>query len=227
MSNRHERGQTITKIQDPTGRIKSAPGGATNTLRGLTRSSGTSREGLGMKPTRSDRRHMNADPHPELAEAVTISRFWRLVDEDEPSKCWHWQGDTNRDGYGVFFFRGRRYGAHELALSFTTGELRLSGLDTCHACDNPPCCNPAHLRFDTRRSNVADMVERGRAAAPHRKLTDEEIVTIRERRAMGARQKDLAEHFGVTDGQISMIVRGLRWSHVGGPIQTERQYNRG
>lgn len=33
-------------------RIKDAPAGATNTPRGLTHSSGTSREGLGVKPTR-------------------------------------------------------------------------------------------------------------------------------------------------------------------------------
>ena len=48
-----------------------------------------------------------------------------------------------------------------------------------------------------------------------------------ERRANGARQKDLAEDFGVTDGQISMIVRGIRWADAGGPIQTERKCCRG
>lgn len=40
-------------------------------------------------------------------------------------------------------------------------------------------------------------------------------------------RQDLAEQFGVTDGQISQIVRGLRWKSVGGPIQTERKYQRG
>ena len=86
--------------------------------------------------------------------------------------------------------------------------------------------NPAHLRFDTRRANVADMITRGRAPRPGR-LTDADIITIRERRAAGARQADLARDFGVTDGQISMIVRGKRWPNVGGPIETERRYNRG
>ena len=175
----------------------------------------------------NNRRRVNSDPHPDFADAVSVSRFWRLVDRRGPSECWPWLGDADRDGYGVFVFRGRKYGAHELVLSFTTGEKRLARLDTCHACDNPRCCNPEHLRFDTRRANVADMVRRGRAAAPARKFTDEQIVTIRERRALGARQKDLADQFGVTDGQISMIVRGLRWANVGGPIQTERKYERG
>lgn len=116
--------------------------------------------------------------------------------------------------------------AHEMALSFTRGEKRIDTLDTCHSCDHPLCCNPNHLRFDTRASNVQEMHDRGRAARGG-KLTDEQIVLIRERRAAGARQKDLAEQFGVTDGLISMIVRGLRWPNVEGPIQTERKYNRG
>lgn len=169
---------------------------------------------------RSDRRCMSPDPHPELAEAVTVSRFWRLVDMGGPDECWKWLGDVNRDNYGVFTYHGRRHGAHELALSFTTGEMRLANLDTCHSCDNPPCVNPSHLRFDTRASNVADMVKRGRANNAPAKLTEAEVVLMRERRAAGARQADLAAQFGVGDGLVSMIVRGLRWAEAGGPIQT-------
>ena len=172
------------------------------------------------------RRRVNLDPHPELAEAVTISRFWRSITIGSDGDCWLWTGDTDDDGYGVFFYAGRMRRAHELALSFTTGEQRLPSLDTCHSCDNPPCCNPSHLRFDTRKSNVDDMASRGRGVTPNRKLTDEQIITIRERRASGARQSDLAEQYGVSDGQISMIVRGIRWPHIGGPIETERKYRK-
>lgn len=50
---------------------------------------------------------------------------------------------------------------------------------------------------------------------------------MRERRAAGARRKDLAEQYGIADGQVSMIVRGHRWPTAGGPIQTERKYQRG
>ena len=173
----------------------------------------------------TDRRCRAQDPHPELRDAVTVSRFWRLVDVRGETECWPWKGDRRDDGYGVFFFGGRIVGAHELALSFTTGEKRHASLDTCHTCDNPPCCNPAHLRFDTRAANVADMVERGRASTSRRKLSDHQIVMLRERRALGARQKDLAEQFGITDGQVSMIVRGVRWPHVGGPIQEKRNHS--
>ena len=167
----------------------------------------------------------NPHPHPDYADAVAITRFWSLVKKTEPGNCWLWQGDTNHNGYGVFVYQGRKHPAHELALSFTTGEKRLDALDTCHVCDNPPCCNPTHLRFDTRLSNVREMYERGRAARPGR-LTDEQVVLMRERRAAGALQKDLARDFGITDGQVSLIIRGLRWKDVGGPIETKRQYRR-
>ena len=165
---------------------------------------------------------MVTHPHPDLTPAVRVTRFWALVDRRGPAECWPWRGDTSH-GYGVFYDGERIRPAHELALTYATGEKRLPELDTCHACDNPPCCNPAHLRFDTRRSNVADMVDRGRAATPGRKLTDEQIITNRERRASGAPQKTLSEQFGVSDGLISMIVRGIRWPNVGGPIQSNRK----
>lgn len=172
------------------------------------------------------RRNPNRHAHPELRDAVDVSRFWSLVDRRGDDDCWPWGGDTDGKGYGVFVFHGRKAGAHEYALSFTTGEQRLPKLDTCHSCDNPSCVNPRHLRFDTRQANVDDMVGRGRMARPG-KLTDQQIILIRERRAAGARQQDLADQFGVSDGAISMIVRGIRWAAVGGPIETERKYTHG
>lgn len=170
-----------------------------------------------------DRRQINQHPHPDFSDAVAVTRFWRLVAILSPAECWLWRGDRDGQNYGVFYFRGRVRRAHELALSFTTGEARARELDTCHTCDVPPCCNPSHLRFDTRLSNVREMRERGRARSAS-KLTAEDVVLMRERRALGARQKDLASQFGITDGQVSMIVRGLRWKEAGGPIQTERKY---
>lgn len=177
-----------------------------------------------MSRTLARTRKISADPHPELAEAVMVSRFWRLVNITSEGECWPWTGYLDNDGYGLFVFHGRRRPAHELAYSFTYGEKRLPTLDTCHSCDNPPCCNPNHLRFGTRQSNVDEMRERDRAATPNRKLTDAQVIEMRERRASGARQKDLAEHYGITDGAVSMIVRGLQWANVGGPIQSNERH---
>lgn len=174
---------------------------------------------------RGRRRKVAADAHPDLQEAVTISRFWMNV--DKTGDCWIWTGSVDKSGYGEFFYHGRNRRAHELALSFTTGEIRHPDLDTCHKCDVPTCCNPDHLRFDTRLSNVRDMHDRDRAPIGSRssstKLTESQVLTIRERRALGARQKDLARDFGISDAAIVAIVHGRNWKHVGGPITHQKQ----
>lgn len=223
---------TLLGIERTFDRMKAAPKERANAPRGLTRSLDLSKEGLAMNATRRDfplRRSVNQDPAPELVEAVALSRFWRSIDIRSEAECWPWKGDLGTGGYGVFFYAGRRRGAHELALSFTTGEKRHPDLETCHSCDNPVCCNPAHLRFDTRQSNVDDMRDRDRNIYGSRsrftKLTESQVLLIRERRALGARQTDLARDFNISVAAVSAIVRGQNWQHVGGPI-TNRQIAR-
>lgn len=147
-----------------------------------------------------------------------VERFWMNVQKGEPDACWEWTGNRHRQGYGQLSVQGRNRGAH--IVSFYVAHGYWPELDVLHSCDNPPCCNPGHLRFDTRQSNVTDMVNRGRNPSQGRKLTAELVQLIRERRANGARQIDLADQFGVSSGEISMIVRGRRWKAAGGPIQT-------
>lgn len=157
--------------------------------------------------------------------ATLVTRFWSQVDRGQPGECWPWTG-YEEDGYGRFFYEGRMVGSHELAVTFTTGERRLAGMDTCHSCNNPPCCNPAHLRFGTRQSNVDDMVRAGRQSRPNQRLTDEDIRLIRHRRAAGAPQDHLAEQFGCSNSWISQIVNGSVRVEAGGPIVTARRYHR-
>lgn len=168
---------------------------------------------------------VHAEDNPVVA-AIKVSSFWMQVERRGPDECWPWKGYTEK-GYGKFLWRGRMVGAHELALTFTTGEVRLPNLETCHACDNPICVNPNHLRFDTRQSNVDDMMRRGRHN-PNKKLSDEQVVVIRERRAAGATGADLAQQFGVSQALINEIVRGHRRVTVGGPIlQQHGNYKHG
>ena len=149
----------------------------------------------------------NPNPAAMIASVTRVTEFWMTVDRREADECWIWTGGVDRNGYGVFHFEGRNRPAHELALTFSTGEIRHKSLDTCHECANPPCCNPGHLRFDTRSSNVQDMLRHGNHN-PRRKLSDEEMRLILERRSLGARQQDLADQFGVCASTISKIVNG-------------------
>lgn len=156
--------------------------------------------------------------------ARKVTEFWSKVDASiaDPTACWPWRGYVNKDGYGEFHFAGDMHGAHELALAFATGATKPEGFDTCHSCDNPMCCNPAHLRFDTRQSNVNDAVARSRHAYGARhgrsKLTEDDVLTIRVLFANGASGTDLAARYKVQPSAITQVVRGTRWRHVGGPI---------
>ncbi len=142
--------------------------------------------------------------------AVRVTLFWASVQHGKPDECWPWLGYLEKDGYGQFFWEGRMRPAHELALTFTTGETRAQGLDTCHSCNNPLCCNPGHLRFDTRASNVADARAAGTIFGRTGKLSETDLATIRTRLAHGARQQDLADQYGVSNSLISMIKTGRR-----------------
>jgi hypothetical protein len=102
-----------------------------------------------------------------------------------------------------------------------TGEQRDDSLQTCHACHNPICCNPAHLRFDTPLGNVRDMIKAERQARGerngHHVLTESDVRTILQRAAAGATGVSLAAEYGVTVGAITNILRGRNWKHVPGP----------
>src|SRR5690606_6242146 len=157
-------------------------------------------------------------PPPErggcMSTAQQVTRLWLTVDRSAgPDECWPWLGYTEK-GYGLFHFAGRMVGAHELALTFATGERRAPGLDTCHSCGNSMCCNPAHLRFDTRKSNVADAIRHGTHRPPPRKLDEVAVARIKRRLAHGATGQRLAEEYGVSRALISCIKNGTRWAHV-------------
>lgn len=99
--------------------------------------------------------------------------FWGKVDKDAgPDGCWLYMGFRKWDGYGWLarHIRGKmRYvTAHRYAWMLTHGEPA-DGLHIMHQCDNPPCCNPAHLKLGTHQENMADMAAKGRSNAGHPK----------------------------------------------------------
>ena len=88
-----------------------------------------------------------------------IELFWARIDRSGgDGSCWEWQGPL-RDGYGNTVRFGMN-GAHRVAWFLTHGDP--GKLHVLHDCDNPRCCNPAHLHLGTHQDNMRDMVARGR-----------------------------------------------------------------
>lgn len=89
-----------------------------------------------------------------------LPRFEALVDRSGGFwACWPWLGKV-QDGYGRIRFAGRIWYTHRLAFFLANGYLPEA---VCHRCDNPPCCNPAHLREGTFADNTAEMWAKGRS----------------------------------------------------------------
>lgn len=162
-------------------------------------------------------------------EATMIeARFWGNVDVRRRDECWPWMKAT-RSGYGVFHPTKREtVAAHRFALELSLGRPLGAGMQARHlVCDNPPCCNPAHLAEGTNADNVADMVGKDRQARGSMKsrLTEAGVVSMRVQAASGVQLAEIARRHGISAALVTMIVRGQRWKHAGGPIT--RTYRKG
>lgn len=80
---------------------------------------------------------------------------------EQPSGCIEFMGSRDRHGYGMMRYNAKNQGAHRVAWTLTYGEIP-DGLLVLHSCDNPPCCNPKHLRLGTMKDNMEDKIARGR-----------------------------------------------------------------
>lgn len=108
-------------------------------------------------------------PHPQRENTMAFGmptlgpRFWLRVSMPSPDACWEWSGTRNEHGYGVIRVGRRNWRTHRVMWAIVNGEDVLPPeMKLLHRCDNPPCCNPAHLRTGTQADNVADMHSKGR-----------------------------------------------------------------
>ena len=87
---------------------------------------------------------------------------------DPVTGCWVWQRAKSGGGYGHIWVNGRVVPAHRHFYEQKHGPIP-DGLDACHSCDNPGCCNPDHVFPGTRSENVLDSVRKGRWGTRPRK----------------------------------------------------------
>lgn len=115
----------------------------------------------------------------DCAHDASRKDFWLRLEKAE-SGCWVWKGRRHWKGYGLAIYKGKQWRAHRLAYTIAKGAIP-EGMMILHSCDNPPCCNPEHLRVGTAKENRADAISRGRlnprgAIGPRIALSDEALV---------------------------------------------------
>lgn len=154
-------------------------------------------------------------------------RFWARVDKSGgPEACWPWTGRTVGKGpakVGQLYVSGGAENpvyeyAPRVAYRLAVGPIP-NGLKVLHSCDNPICCNPAHLRPGTQKDNALDRSLRLRDLKVRHRLTEADVLYIRQRYATtSATTTDLAVAFETNNKYIWKVVTGRTWAHVGGPI---------
>lgn len=146
------------------------------------------------------------------------SKFWPKVQQGSIDECWEWLGVRTARGYGRMRIGDHLVIAHRISYTIQHGEIP-EGLFVCHKCDNPPCCNPAHLFLGTPLENAGDMVRKGRQTRGEKhcraKLTDEQVIEIRQRWAARPTQQQLADEYGISVTVLNRVLYKRAWGHVG------------
>lgn len=161
--------------------------------------------------------------HLYLSDALpSRDTFWSFVAVGSKDDCWIWTGRKHSGGYGSLMIDGQWLTSHRLAYELTHGQIP-TGMYICHRCNNPPCCNPAHLYAGTAKDNADDCMRAGRFSRaprfygerhPASKLTAETVDRIRDIYAAGqCSQRKLANMFGIVQSQVWRIVHHLSWTH--------------
>lgn len=145
-------------------------------------------------------------------DPLIVARFWSKVEVKRPGECWPWRAKSVASAGGHGIFRPSKniplVRAHRFAWEVANGPIP-GGQVIRHRCDNPPCCNPAHLVPGTQSENVADMHARKRRRY-RTMFSADEIALIRERYRTGETQTAIAAESGCTASYISAIICGAR-----------------
>lgn len=148
-----------------------------------------------------------------------VARFWSLVDQRGSDECWPYRKACNGKGYGRFKIASYQT-AHANRVAWAIANGRDPGeMLVRHSCDNPPCCNPAHLLLGTHQQNAQDKVERGRCNPrpmngennANARLTVAQVGEIVGAFRRHENNTEIARRYPVGHALISRIRTGRSW----------------
>lgn len=129
-------------------------------------------------------------------------------------------------GYPYVRAGGKNVTVHRMVALAFLGP-RPPGLDINHVDGVKTNNRASNLEYVTRRENVRHAMRLGLFAIGARrhgaKLTDAVVVDARRRRRDGeVTTRQLCDEFGMTQGAVWRMLRGLKWSHVPGALPATR-----
>lgn len=144
--------------------------------------------------------------------------LWAKIDKKSETECWIWQGTKTTAGYGVLRVNYKLKYAHRLMwILHNKTDIPKRGC-ICHSCDNPPCCNPAHLFLGSHSDNMKDAKAKGRIShgISHflTELTEDDIRQIRYLGQTNISHKDIGKRFDITRMSVNDIIHKRTWAHV-------------
>lgn len=152
---------------------------------------------------------------------MTLEQINRFVAKlsGEVEGCWEYTGATNIHGYGVCKIGGKNYYAHRVAYAMAAkiNPDQVEGY-VMHLCNNPKCCNPAHLSLGTEEQNRQYKMLCGRHRMSKkgckRKLNEEKVAAIKYRISREHAFGSIAKDYGVSKWLIKDIASGKAWKKV-------------
>lgn len=143
----------------------------------------------------------------------TATLAWSEARERTPAR--------NRDGYYQVMLRHaghvRNILVHVLVLEVFIGP-RPEGMQCRHIDGNPANNHVSNLAWGTGHENNSDQVRHGTriqgATHPMSKLTEDDVLEIRRRRANGESLMSLAREFHLTKTTVCEIAKRRTWKHI-------------
>jgi hypothetical protein len=142
-----------------------------------------------------------------------VKRLLSRVIRDAATECWNWQGARAIGGYGSIRHNRHNWMVHRVSWIHHYGVVP-DNIMVLHHCDNPSCCNPAHLFLGTNDDNMKDMARKGRANRPFGEkngrthLTAEMVMKIMKDNRL---QREIAVDYGIARSSVSRIKLGKPW----------------
>lgn len=160
---------------------------------------------------------------------ITGDELWNWfvssLDKKE-NDCWEWSGCRVNGKYGLMVYNGGVILTHRYALTHMLKKDIPKDIYVLHSCNNPPCCNPAHLREGTHQENMTQRNTEGRLAMGKEhgdkvrgekqggsKLTETQVIELRKN-TENLSQNALADKYNVSRWNVRRIQQGISWKHV-------------